>query len=58
MGLLWTHSPKGGLPSNRVSQCLLRVVWGEWTRRSAMLPCWELRVADDVEGECGEASGG
>ncbi len=25
-------------------------------RKSATLPCWELRVADDVEGECGEAS--
>jgi hypothetical protein len=29
-GLLWTPFPKGGIPSNRVPLCLLRVVWGEW----------------------------
>jgi hypothetical protein len=41
MGLLWTPSPKGGLPSNMVSRCLLRVVWREWMRKLATLPCWE-----------------
>jgi hypothetical protein len=58
MGLLWTPFPKGGLPSNRVSRCLLWLVWGEWLWRLAMLPCWELRVTDYIEGESGEASDG
>jgi hypothetical protein len=58
IGLLWTPSPKGSLPSTRVSQCLLRVVWRKRMSRLATMPCWELRATDDVEGECGEASDG
>jgi hypothetical protein len=56
MGLLWTPLPKGGLPSNKVPGICCGV--GNGCRGLRCCHVRELDVADDMEGECGEASDG
>jgi hypothetical protein len=58
MGLLWTPLPKGGLPSNRVTGICCGYCGGVGCRGQRCCRVGELDVADDVEGECGEASDG
>jgi hypothetical protein len=58
MGLRWTPLPKGRLPSNRVPGICCGLCRGNGCRGRQCCHVGELDVADDMEGEWGEASDG